>query len=365
MSGIWGKNIKYSIFGESHGKGIGVVIDGLPAGIPLDLAYIQLEMERRRPGKNQLSTPRKEEDKFEIISGYFNGYTTGTPLCALIWNTNQHSKDYEKLKLMARPGHGDYTGYIKYNGFQDYRGGGHFSGRLTAPIVLAGAIAKQFLESKNIFIGSHIAQIGHIHDHDFDGIMIQKEQIQALKKKDFTVMDDQQGCKMKELIHKVKAEKDSIGGVVEGAIIHLPPGLGGPYFEGVEGMLSHILFSIPAVKGIEFGAGFNISKMKGSQANDLFYSDHGEVKTNTNHSGGILGGITNGMPVVFRVAFKPTPSIGKLQKTINLETKESEEIAILGRHDPCIVPRAVPVVEAAAALGILDLWFSHDHLKDA
>ncbi|QGU93984.1 chorismate synthase [Clostridium bovifaecis] len=358
MSGVWGNKIKYSIFGESHGKSIGIIIDGLPSGIDLDLEEIDREMRRRAPGKNKLTTARNEKDEFEIQSGYFNGKTTGTPLCIMIKNSDQHSRDYEKTKNLLRPAHADYTGFIKYSGFNDYRGGGHFSGRLTAPIVFAGAVAKQILREKGIIIGSHIKSIGSIEEDYFDDINIKEELLNRLANKEFPTMDEEKALKMKDEILKCKEKMDSIGGVVEGAILNLPPGIGSPFFNSVESTISSLLFSIPAVKGVEFGAGFNISKMKGSEANDEFYIEDGNIKTYTNNNGGILGGITNGMPIVFRVAFKPTPSIAKEQKTVELVSKENTTIKIQGRHDPCIVQRAVPIVEAAAAIGILELVLS-------
>ncbi|WP_129598641.1 chorismate synthase [Anaerophilus nitritogenes] len=360
MSSLWGSNIKISIFGESHGKGIGVLIDGLSSGILLDLDFIKKEMKRRAPGNNPLSTPRKEGDKFEILSGYFNGYTTGTPLCAMIYNTNLHSKDYDEIKSKMRPGHADYTGYIKYNGFNDYRGGGHFSGRLTAPLVFAGAIAKQILQKKHIFIGSHIKSIGNIQDISFDPVNINEKLLKELIQKDFPVIEELKEINMKELILKTKEEMDSIGGIVETAIVNVPIGLGSPFFDSIESKLAHLLFSIPAVKGVEFGAGFDIANMKGSQANDEYYIEEDEIKTYTNHNGGILGGISSGMPILFRTAFKPTPSIEKAQKTIDIKKMENIDMKVIGRHDPCIVPRAVPVVEAVTALALLDAIIEKD-----
>lgn len=356
MSGVWGKRIKLSIFGESHGKAIGINIDGLPQGIELDLNYINKEMERRAPGKSELSTPRKEEDTVQILSGYFNRKTTGTPLCAVIYNNNQHSKDYEKTKDLMRPSHGDFTGYIKYEGFNDYRGGGHFSGRLTAPLVFAGAVCKQILERKGIFIGSHIKSIGNIEDRSFDMVEIKDETFKKLRENTFPVLDEKMGAEMKERIIKAKEEMDSVGGIIESAVINLPIGIGDPFFDSVESNLVQLLFSIPGVKGVEFGEGFGLTRMLGSQANDEYYMDGDKVKTYSNNNGGILGGITNGMPLIFRVAIKPTPSIGKIQRTINIEKKENDEIKIKGRHDPCIVPRALPVVEAVAAIAMLNLF---------
>ncbi|MCY6485008.1 chorismate synthase [Clostridium aestuarii] len=354
MSGVWGNNIKLSIFGESHGKGIGITIDGLKPGIEINLEDINKEMKRRAPGKNKLSTPRKEKDEFEILSGYFNNKTTGTPLCAFIKNSNQHSKDYEKTKNFMRPGHADYTGKIRYDGFNDYRGGGHFSGRLTAPLVFAGAVAKQILKKKGIIIGSHIKSIGNIEEGYFDEVNINQQILEELKNKEFAVMDDKKGLEMQKKILRAKENMDSVGGVIECAVLDLPQGIGSPFFYSIESVLSHLLFSVPAVKGVEFGAGFNIAQMKGSEANDEFYIENNNVKTYTNNNGGILGGITNGMPLIFRAAFKPTPSIGKSQRTINVETNENTTIEVEGRHDPCIVQRAVPVVEAVAAIGILE-----------
>lgn len=355
MSGQWGNKIKYSIFGESHGRGIGMVISGLPAGIQLDLEYIENEMARRAPGTNRYSTARKEGDKVEFLSGFFNGYTTGTPLCAVIFNENQNSKDYNALKDIARPGHGDYTGFVKYNGFNDYRGGGHFSGRITAPLVFAGAVAKQILAQKGIVIGGHILSIANCKEENFDFVNLTEATIKSVIEKPFPVMDDAKGEEMKNLIIEAKNSIDSVGGIIEVAALNLPKGLGDPFFDSVESTLAHLLFSVPAVKGVEFGMGFEITKIRGSQANDEPYNENGNIKMRTNNNGGINGGITNGMPMVFRTAMKPTPSIAKMQNTINLSTGENTEVSIHGRHDPCIVLRAVPVIEACAALCILDL----------
>jgi len=357
MSGVWGNKIKLSIFGESHGKAIGIVIDGLKSGIEIDIEYIKNEMKRRAPGASPLSTPRKETDKFDILSGYFNGRTTGTPLSAIILNNNTRSGDYEKTASLLRPGHADFTGNIRYRGFNDYRGGGHFSGRITAPLVFAGAICKKILEDKGILIGSHIKSIGTIEDGScFDPVSISKESILKLSKSKFPVLDEVKGKDMEESILKIKEEGDSVGGVIETVVVNLPPGIGDPFFDSVESSISHLLFSIPAVKGVEFGEGFKIASMKGSEANDEYYiSEESTMKTYTNNNGGVLGGITNGMPVIFRTAIKPTPSIAKTQKTVDIKKKQNTFLKIQGRHDPCIVPRAVPVVEAVAAIGILNL----------
>ncbi|MGK0468618.1 chorismate synthase [Clostridium sp.] len=355
MSGLWGNKVKYSIFGESHGKGIGINIDGLPSGINLDLHAIAYEMKRRAPGKDNISTPRSEKDEFQIISGYFNERTTGTPLCAIIWNTDMHSKDYEELKTVMRPGHADYTGNVKYSGFNDYRGGGHFSGRITAPLVFAGAIAKQILKEKGISIGGHIYHIAGIYDCPFNNVNINSDTLKKLDKQTFPVLDQSKGSEMISAIHSAKENQDSVGGVVECAILNLPEGLGSPFFDSVESLLAHLLFSIPGVKGVEFGAGFDMANLNGSEANDEFYMDEDKVKTYTNNNGGILGGISTGMPLVFKAAFKPTASIGKVQKTIDISKMQNTEIRVNGRHDPCIVQRALPVVEAVAAMVILDL----------
>ncbi len=355
MSGVWGNKIKYSIFGESHGKGVGINIDGLPSGIKLDLDSIIFEMKRRAPGQDDISTTRIEKDEFEIISGYFNERTTGTPLCAIIWNKDTQSKDYAELKTLIRPGHADYTGSVKYSGFNDFRGGGHFSGRLTAPLVFAGAIAKQILKENGIEVGGHINQIAGIYDSPFDIVNINSELLKAISESEFPVVNREKGVEMVSAIHNAKRQQDSVGGVVECAILNLPQGLGSPFFDSVESLLAHLLFSIPGVKGVEFGTGFEMTRMSGSDANDEFYMDGDKVKTYTNHNGGILGGITNGMPLVFKVAFKPTPSIGKPQKTIDISKRENTQIRVKGRHDPCIVQRALPVVEATAAMVILDL----------
>lgn len=355
MSGIWGNSLKLSIFGESHGKAVGITIDGLKSGILLDHDYITREMQRRSPGSSELVTPRKERDEYEILSGCFEGRTTGTPLCAVIYNRNEKSGDYDRLKHVMRPSHGDYTGYVKYGGFNDYRGGGHFSGRLTAPLVFAGAICRQLLQSRGIIVGSHIRSIGGLQDEAFDLLNIDEEVLSLLKDMAFPVLDPQKGVAMKALIALAKEKGDSVGGIVEAAVTGLEPGLGEPFFDSVESTLSHLIFSIPGVKGLEFGAGFEITRLNGSEANDEYYIEGGRVKTYSNNNGGIIGGITDGMPLVFRVAFKPTPSIAMKQRTIDVEKNEAAEIELHGRHDPCIVLRAVPVVEAVTAIVLTDM----------
>ena len=355
MSGIYGMNIKMAIYGESHGASIGLVIDGVPPGLKLDLEAIEKEMARRAPGKNQLSTQRKESDSFAIQSGFFEGYTTGTPLCVVIKNSDQHSKDYSILKDKMRPGHADYAGFIRYQGFNDYRGGGHFSGRLTAPLVFIGAVTKQALAQAGILVGAHILQIADIKEENFNPLGIDDKKIAELNGKSFCVMDDAIGEKMQAKILEAKANLNSVGGVIEAMVTNVPAGLGAPYFDSVESRLSHALFSVPAVKGVEFGDGFAISELTGAEANDQLHYEEGKVVAETNHNGGITGGITNGMPVIFRVAIKPTPSISREQRTISLQEQCDTTLTIVGRHDPCIVQRAVPVIEAVTAWTMWDL----------
>ena len=354
LSGTWGKNIKYTIFGESHGEGIGIVIDNLPPGLELNIAKIKSELQRRQPGTNSSTTKRKEADEFEILSGIFNKRTTGAPLCSFIKNTNQYSKDYDKTKDILRPSHADYTAYVKYKGFNDYRGGGHFSGRLTAAIVFAGAIAKQILTEHKITITSHIYRIGDLCDAAFSNENLSKEELSHLSTMVFPTIDPSICVAMKQKVSDIAAIGDSIGGVVETAALNLPTGLGSPFFDSLESTISHLIFSIPGVKGIEFGDGFELSEMKGSNANDSFYVQDAKIRTSTNHNGGILGGISTGMPLVFKTAFKPTPSIALKQNTVNIKQMIDTTIEIVGRHDPCIVLRAIPVVEAAVAMAILD-----------
>ncbi|CAI3615353.1 Chorismate synthase (CS) [Clostridium neonatale] len=355
MSGMWGNKLKVSIFGESHGVGIGITIDGLPSGFEINMNEILKEMARRAPGKSKLSTARRETDSPEILSGYFEGKTTGTPLCAIIRNGDQHSKDYGKLKDLMRPGHADYPGNIRYNGFNDYRGGGHFSGRITAPLVFAGAICKQILESHGIFIGSHVKSIGEVEDKSFSEVELTKELLDNLKTKELPLLFSDKEALMRETVLKAKTDLDSVGGTIECTVLGMNPGIGNPFFDSVESTLAHLMFSVPAVKGIEFGKGFEMTKLRGSDCNDGYYYDGDKVKTYTNNNGGITGGITNGMPILFKVGIKPTASIAKKQRTINIDEKKDAELEIHGRHDPCIVQRAVPVIEAATAIGILDL----------
>ncbi|MBO5339702.1 MAG: chorismate synthase [Oscillospiraceae bacterium] len=345
--------MKYSIFGESHGPAIGVVLEGVPSGLELDMAVIQKEMDRRRPGRSTLATARKEGDVPKILSGVFEGKTTGTPLCAVIENTDTRSGDYARTKDLARPGHADWPAHVRYNGCNDYRGGGHFSGRLTAPLVFAGAVAKQILERKGIRVGAHISCIYGIND----AAMEDWDSLKAAAEKEFPVLDDGQGEQMQQAILEAKNELDSVGGSIECGVFGLPAGLGAPDFGlNAEGIFSQYLFAVPAVKAVSFGAGTAFSLMRGSEANDpLYVDDDGTVKAEQNNAGGINGGITNGMPLTFEVTMRPTPSIARQQFTIDMEKMENAELELQGRHDPCVVHRAVPVIEAAAALAACQL----------
>ncbi|MBR5122730.1 MAG: chorismate synthase [Anaerotignum sp.] len=356
MSSDFGKKVKISIFGQSHSEAIGVVIDGLPVGEEIDLEEVQKFMERRAPGRNAWSTPRKEADMPRVVSGLFEGKTCGAPICAIIENTNTKSKDYDKLKDLPRPGHADYTAWVKYDGCNDHRGGGHFSGRLTAPLCFAGAVCKQILERKGIYVGAHILSIKGVKDVSFDAVSVDAEALKGVTSKMFPVQDDAAGEAMQAAIASARERGDSVGGIVECAVTGLPVGVGEPMFDGLESVLAAAIFAVPAVKGVEFGTGFGVADLFGSENNDDFiYMEDGTVKTKTNHHGGSLGGISSGMPLVFRAAFKPTPSISMEQYTISISKRENDKLAVEGRHDPCIVPRAVPVVEAAAAVAILDL----------
>lgn len=357
MKNNFGTNISMTIFGESHGPCIGITLDGLPAGFKINLERIKEDMEKRK-AKGSISTQRHEDDEVEIVSGFFNGYTTGTALTILIQNKNTQSKDYSDIQYRLRPGHADFSAYEKYHGFQDYRGGGHFSGRLTAPIVAAGSICRQILETKNILIGSHIEQLYALHDAPFSNNIDElKKQIQTLNKKEFATLDEQVAQNMEQTILEAKNEQDSIGGILESAIINLPAGIGEPFFDSIESILAHLLFSIPAVKGVSFGAGFQMASKKGSETNDAFIMND-IIQTKTNNNGGINGGISNGMPIIIHTCIKPTPSIYKTQETVDYKTKESQTLNIKGRHDPCILHRARIVVDSMIAFGILDLLMS-------
>ncbi len=355
MSSVTGKNIKLSVFGESHGEAIGCVIDGLPAGIKLDEERIKRDMARRAPGKDLTSTPRLEKDIPHILSGVLNGVTTGAPLAMIIENENVKSSDYENLALVPRPSHSDYPAFVKYGGNNDIRGGGHFSGRLTAPLVFAGAVAKEALRAKGITVGAHIKSIGSVKDDCFDYNNITGQEIEELSLKAFSLLNSEKEIKMREEIEKYRADGNSIGGEIECAAIGVPAGFGGNMFDTVEGRLSQLLFGIPAVKGVEFGLGFGFAEANGADVNDGYEIRNGAVSLLSNNNGGVLGGITSGAPIVLSVAIKPTPSIGREQSSVNLKTLQNEKLIIKGRHDPCIVPRAVPVVEAAVAIGLLDI----------
>ncbi len=354
MSCNFGNNIKITIFGQSHSEAIGVVIDGLPAGFEIDNEKVSAFMARRAPGRNEFSTPRKEADEVKIISGVVDNITCGAPLCAIIENTNTRSGDYDKLRSLPRPSHSDFAAMMKHNGFNDIRGGGNFSGRLTAPLCFAGAVCMQMLEEKGITVGAHISSIADESDDKFNPVTVCKADIKAVVAKNFPVISDEAGEKMQNKILDAKSKSDSVGGIIECAVVGLPAGIGDPIFDGVENKIAFAIFGIPAVKGIEFGAGFESARMLGSENNDDFIIDNGIIKTATNNHGGILGGISSGMPVIFRCAIKPTPSIGIEQKSVNTETGKEETLAVGGRHDPCIVQRAVPCVEAAAAVAIAD-----------
>ena len=356
MSSTYGEQFRFTIFGQSHSEAIGVTIEGLPAGIRIDLARLQAFLDRRAPGHDATATPRKEADKAEFLSGLVGDTTCGTPLTAIIRNTNTRSQDYEKLRTCPRPGHADFTAQARYGGHQDLAGGGHFSGRMTAPLCIAGGICLQLLEQMGITIGAHIARIEGVQDDEFDPMKVTAEQLNALHDMRFPTLRKSAEEQMREAILDALQEGDSVGGVIECAAVGLPVGWGDPMFGGMENRIAQIVFGIPAVKGIEFGAGFAAASMRGSQHNDPFVEKDGKVQTATNHHGGILGGITSGMPLIFRAAIKPTPSIGAPQKTLDLRTMEQTTLEIGGRHDPCIVPRAVPVLEAAAAIAIYDAY---------
>lgn len=351
MSSTYGENLKLSIFGQSHGAAIGMTLDGIPAGLPVDLEALQTFLNRRAPGQNDWSTPRKEADRPEILSGLVDGFTCGAPIAALIRNTNTKSRDYANLLDIPRPGHADYTAQVKYGGFQDVAGGGHFSGRLTAPLCIAGGMCKQWLEQMGIRIGAHILAIGECGDVYFDPMDPELEGVGT----DFPVLEEASGKAMRQRIAQAREARDSVGGIIECAITGLPAGIGEPMFGGMESRIAQIVFGIPAVKGVEFGIGFDCACVPGSQSNDDFAIADGKIVTRTNNTGGIQGGITNGMPVIFTAAFKATPSIACAQQSVSLSRMEEVTLEVKGRHDPCIVPRAVPVVEAAAAIAVYDL----------
>ena len=351
MSSTYGENLKLTIFGQSHGAAVGMTLDGIPAGLPVNLDELQVFLNRRAPGQNNWSTPRKEEDRPEFLAGVLDGFTCGAPIAAVLHNTNTRSGDYANLKDCPRPGHADYTAQIKYGGFQDAAGGGHFSGRLTAPLCIAGGLCKQWLAEQGIRIAARISAIADVTDIAADPLNPPLDLIGA----DFPVLSPDAGQRMRDRISDARMECDSVGGIIECYITGLPAGLGEPMFGGVESRIAQIVYGIPAVKSVEFGIGREASELRGSQCNDAFTVENGRISTLTNHAGGILGGITNGMPVIFRAAIKPTPSISRPQQSVSLSKAQEQELVVKGRHDPCIVPRAVPVIEAAAAIAMFDL----------
>lgn len=362
MKNTFGESVSLTLFGESHGKAIGAVLDGMAPGIPVDEDFIAAQMQKRR-SLSAISTARKETDKVILLSGVVDGKTTGTPITFMIENSDAHSSDYEEMRYLARPGHADYSAFQKYHGFSDIRGGGHFSGRITAGLVAAGAIAITALSAHGIRIGTHISRCAGIDDRAFSDL---EADIQALCALDFPVLDPSRAQEIRNAIEAAKKEGDSVGGILETAVTGLPSGIGEPWFDTMESILSHILFSIPAVKGVEFGDGFALADLRGSTANDSFYMKDDQIATKTNHCGGILGGISNGMPLILRTAIKPTPSIYKPQDTVNFLKKENTGLQIKGRHDPAIVHRARVVVDSAVAIALCDLLalrYGTDYLR--
>jgi chorismate synthase len=357
MGSTWKNRLSLTVFGQSHGAAIGVTLDGLPAGEPLDMDALGAFLQRRAPGRFPWSTSRQEADEPEFLSGLANGKTCGAPVTAVIRNKNARPADYDEIKNIPRPGHADYTAHVKYGGFADISGGGHFSGRLTAALCIAGGLCLQILKRRGICIGAHITSVGSVKDKLFDPVNIDEDTLKGLWEMDIPVLDTEAAPLIIKEIDQVKQDMDSIGGVIECAAIGLPAGLGDPMFDGMENRIAAFVFAIPAVKGIEFGSGFNAASMRGSEHNDPFYLSGGVVKTRGNHHGGILGGITSGMPLIFRAAIKPTPTIGKTQESVHLNNLEQASLAVAGRHDPCIVPRAVPCMEAAMAIAVCDAIF--------
>jgi chorismate synthase len=357
---MFGNKLKISIFGQSHSLAIGICIDGLPSGLKFDFEELNMFMQRRAPGQASHTSGRQEPDAPEFISGLVEGMTCGAPLTAIIRNVDARPSDYKLLRDIPRPSHADYAAHVKYGASRDYRGGGQFSGRLTAPLCVAGGICMQLLRQQNVYIGAHIRKIGNIADSPFDMVNVSPDELRDLRKRSFPVLDVEAGEQMRDLIEEARNDGDSVGGIVECCAIGIPAGIGEPMFDGIENHLAAILFGIPAVKGVEFGNGFAAAGLRGSENNDAFYMNKGTVQTRTNRHGGILGGITSGMPILFRVAFKPTPSIAKPQKSVSLTRKEDVDLIIEGRHDPCIVPRTVPCVEAAAAVALYDMMLENN-----
>ena len=354
MNSVYSGNITITIFGESHGEAIGAVIDGLPPGLKLDMDEIGNEMNRRQPGSSNLTTMRNEKDQVQIVSGVFEGYTTGAPLCGIIFTEDKKSKDYSELKVKMRPGHSDYPGKVHYRGYNDYRGGGHFSGRLTAPLVFAGAVAKEYLKNEGVVIGAHLLKIYDVDDKGFSDEG--REALLKLNEMKIPVLDENVAGEMEAAILKAKGEEDSVGGVIECRAVGVKAGIGSPLFNSLESRISSLMFSVPGVKGISFGKGFDFSDMKGSEANDPYYMSENKVMVKTNNNGGIIGGISIGSPIDFKVVMKPTPSISRKQDTVNIETRKDTSLEIVGRHDPCIAIRGVPVIESALAIALLDSY---------
>lgn len=362
MSYSFGDRFKVTVFGQSHSAQMGVVIDGVPAGKKIDYDFIDHELYRRKPGKNNYSTARNEDDEFEIVAGVVDGYSCGAPICAIIKNKDQRSKDYSKLKYNPRPSHADYPAYVKYNGFNDIRGGGQFSGRLTAPLTVAGAIAKDLLKEKGVFITSHIKSIYNIEDDKIDYAKVKFDDLKDIQNKEFPTINDNIGKYMIEFIENIKLKGDSVGGIIEVVVFGLPVGVGEVLYNSVESKISSAVFSVPGIRGIEFGLGFEACETFGSVHNDEYYYDENKiVKTVTNNHGGIIGGLTTGMPLIFKVAVKPTSSISKSQKTVNLLEKDVCNLQIAGRHDPCIVPRTLTAIETVTAISLLDLMMLGDY----
>ncbi len=351
MSSTYGEHLHLSIFGQSHGPAVGMTLDGIPAGLPVDMEALQAFLDRRAPGRNAWSTPRREEDRPEFLSGILESHTCGAPITAVIYNQNTRSADYRAIQDCPRPGHADFPAQVKYGGFQDTAGGGHFSGRLTAPLCIAGGLCKQWLERLGIAIYAHIAVLAGVGGGSFDPVTPEVDKIG----KDFPVLDPQAGEAMRRAIEKARSQGDSVGGIIECAVLGLPVGLGEPMFGGMESRIASAVYAVPAVKGVDFGAGFAAAYLKGSENNDPYTLADGQIRPVTNRAGGILGGLTTGMPLIFQAAVKPTPSISKPQQSVSFSEKTVKTLEIKGRHDPCIVPRAVPVIEAAAAVAILDI----------
>lgn len=354
MSSTYGERLRLTIFGQSHSPAIGVTMEGLPAGFAIDLDRLQQFLNRRAPGQSPTATARREADRPQFLSGLVGNVTCGVPLTAIIENTNTRSGDYENLRDCPRPGHADYPAQVRYGGYQDVAGGGHFSGRLTAPLCIAGGICLQLLEQLGVTVAAHILSIGPVADDRLDPVQTTDRTLHALLEKPFPVLREQAAAQMEQVILQAKAEQDSVGGVIECAAVGLPAGWGDPMFGGMENRIAQLVFGIPAIRGVEFGLGFEAAGLRGSAHNDPWRMEQGAVRSVTNHHGGILGGITTGMPLIFRAAVKPTPSIAREQDSVSLSRGENEKLVIHGRHDPCIVPRAVPVLEAAAAIALYD-----------